>query len=64
MATADWKVASSDRETGRQLMERSAIRNSWRGDTTVTFPHFLTQRSLQAATNESWAHLGGALAAA
>lgn len=28
MATADWKVASKDRETGRQLMERSAIRNS------------------------------------
>ncbi|TNN42028.1 hypothetical protein EYF80_047802 [Liparis tanakae] len=28
MATADWKVASSDRDTGRQLMERSAIRNS------------------------------------
>lgn len=30
MATADWKVANRDRDTGRQLIERSAIRNSWK----------------------------------
>lgn len=29
IATADWKVASRDRDTGRQLMDRSAIKNSW-----------------------------------
>lgn len=28
MATADWNVASRERDTGRQLIERSAIRNS------------------------------------
>lgn len=28
MATADWNVASRERDTGKQLIERSAIRNS------------------------------------
>lgn len=51
MATADWKVASRDRDTGKQLMERSAIRNSYNKH--VSVKHVKDTKSFNFVTNES-----------
>lgn len=57
MATADWKVASRDRDTGRQLMDRSAIKNSCRYITVHLSPQ---QKNMRPAPS---AHLGCPLSA-